>query len=99
MTLLEALLKVRSEGPKHRFSGICLAVIGVDREAYEQLLNLLQELTGERAYPVGLRRGLSAEERMREYHITRNLWDPNTPTGQERLWLLDQCIERLSTNL
>ena len=98
MTLHEALLKIRAEGPHHHDQGICAALSNASDDVFcgADLLEFFAEwpeFSGDLHYPV---QDPSPEpECPRDvYCLTEDLWDRDTPYGAARWRLLDFLIER-----
>lgn len=90
MTLHEALVALRENGPKNAAVGLCHHVSGAKYGGLYDLMEDWPEHSGNRHFPVGHpRMGASAA-----FAQVLNLWDRDTEYGRARWRLLDYLIER-----
>lgn len=103
MTLLEALIKIRDEGPTNKSEGICGNVLyyGIEYVRFVTFMDSAEKWpkhSGRRAYPVPCLHGGCPQVAFDHARNVENMWNPDHPYGALRLELLNWCIEKLSTS-
>lgn len=99
MTLLEALIKIRDEGPYDSMFGICDSLIdrNVKPDEFKDLAVTWPKFSGDPEYPVPSSSELDSQLEY-ERADDEDMWNPDHPYGALRLELLNWCIEQLSTS-
>lgn len=101
MKLLEALIRIREEGPKLPRSGICANLLAIGTHVmlseFVALVPSWPKCSKTSGYPIPSPY-ISASSDI-AYHAYGNyMWNPDHPYGALRLELLNWCIKQLSTS-
>lgn len=97
MTLFEALIKIRDEGPVFDKYGICetLNRWGMDEWDFRNLAEKWPSFSGNYVFPVPDPDHNSCSVVYTQAMRNGYMWNPDHPYGALRLELLNWCIEQL----